>query len=176
MNPWTPCTALFATAFVAVCALATSGCGLPGASGALITGAPWVGKTDDDSRQSQPAGTRAAIDGLAEGMPYAALRSVVREAGWRPKTSADCRAHMVGAHVESVCRVDRPACRLCDDLPELETCSADGHCLMHFERGPDRLTVSTYGDIGDWHVAAPTSRLTDKWWDPEFADPSKSGR
>ena len=176
MNPWMPCKAWFVTVFVAVCTLATPGCDLPGASGTPITGAPRVDEANDDRRQSQPVGTRAAIDGLAEGMPYAALRSVVLEAGWCPKTSADCRANMMGAHVESDCRVDRPACRLCDNLPELETCSADGHCLMHFERGPDRLTVSTYGDIGDWHVAGPTSRLSVKWWDPEFADPSKSAR
>ena len=176
MTPWTPCTTLFATVFVAISTLATSGCDLRVANAALITGAPWGDKIDGDRHPSQPMGTRAAIDGLTEGMPYAALRSVVLDAGWRPKTSADCRANMFGANVESVCRADRPACRRCDDLPELETCSADGHCLMHFERGPDRLTVSTYGDIGDWHVAGPTSRLSVKWWDPEFAELSKPGR
>ena len=105
---------------------------------------------------------------LREGMAYADLRRIVLERGWRPKVDAQCKVNVVGANHVQVCAADAALCRVCDDLPELSSCSADGHCLMAFERDAGgQLSVSTYGEVKDWNASGSDAGLFVKWWDPE---------
>ena len=144
---------------------------------ALSTGCALPGEMDTSSVSADitaPGTTMPTdpwIDGLTEGMAYADLRAQVHAAGWRPKIEADCRTNVLGANIESACAATPDVCSICDDLPELDACSADGHCLMRFERGGHLLTVSTYGELTDWNVAGTASRLLVKWWDPDQSGP-----
>ena len=165
MRPANPHKSRRSTWGVHVClalmlALSSTGCALPGEMepSSVSTDITAPGTTMPISQ---------SIDGLTEGMAYADLRTRVRAAGWRPRVEANCRANVLGAAVESACAANPDICSICDDLPELDACSADGHCLMRFERGKDLLTVSTYGELADWNVTGPASRLSVKWWDPE---------
>jgi len=120
---------------------------------------------------SEPAPVAAAPVALTEGMAYADLRTAVLSKGWKPKVDAQCKANVVGGNFAEVCKDHPDQCKVCDDAPELSSCSGDGHCLMNFERGAgEALAVSTYGEIADWNVSGASSRLTVKWWDPESID------
>lgn len=114
------------------------------------------------------ATTPSASVALSEGMAYADLRKTVLAKGWKPKVDAQCKANVVGGNFDQVCKDHPDQCKVCDDVPELSSCSGDGHCLMNFERGAgEALAVSTYGEIADWNVSGTASRLSVKWWDPE---------
>ncbi len=114
------------------------------------------------------ATTPSAHVALSEGMAYADLRRTVLAKGWKPKVDAQCKANVVGGNSDQVCKDHPDQCQVCDDVPELSSCSGDGHCLMNFERGAgETLAVSTYGEIADWNVSGTSSRLSVKWWDPE---------
>jgi len=114
------------------------------------------------------ATTHSAPVALSEGMAYADLRKTVLAKGWKPKVDAQCKANVVGGNSDQVCKDHPDQCKVCDDVPELSSCSGDGHCLMNFERGAgETLAVSTYGEIADWNVSGTSSRLSVKWWDPK---------
>lgn len=163
------------TIFSLGCALgmiaASAGCSpQPASSANTVSEAPPTSAT----AVAAPAGTAAsstatdAAASLHEGMAYADLRKVVLERGWRPKVDAQCKVNVVGANHAQVCAGDAALCQVCDDLPELSSCSGDGHCLMAFERdGGGVLSVSTYGQVKDWKVTDGDAGLFVKWWDPE---------
>jgi hypothetical protein len=118
-----------------------------------------------------PTAASDAPVALSEGMAYADLRKAVLAKGWKPKVDAQCKANVVGGNADQVCQGNPALCKVCDELPELSSCSGDGHCLMNFERGAgEALAVSTYGEIVDWNVPGKASRLSVKWWDPESID------
>ncbi|MET1023537.1 MAG: hypothetical protein ABWX87_04435 [Pseudoxanthomonas sp.] len=122
----------------------------------------------DSAPAPDTAPAAAAPVALTEGMAYADLRAAVLAKGWKPKVDAQCKANVVGGNFAEVCKDHPDQCKVCDDAPELSSCSGDGHCLMNFERGAgEALAVSTYGEIADWNVTGASSRLTVKWWDPE---------
>ena len=101
-------------------------------------------------------------------MAYADLRKAVLAKGWKPKVDAQCKVNVVGANFADVCKADPDQCKVCDEVPELSSCSGDGHCLMNFERSnAEALAVSTNGEIADWNVSGESSRLTVKWFDPQ---------
>jgi hypothetical protein len=130
---------------------------------------PAAASTGPAAEALAPAATTPSVPvALSEGMAYADLRKTVLAKGWKPKVDAQCKANVVGGNFDQVCK-DRPdQCKVCDDVPELSSCSGDGHCLMNFERGAGEvLAVSTYGEIADWNVSGTSSRLSVKWWDPE---------
>jgi hypothetical protein len=104
----------------------------------------------------QPSGssTNDLQAALKKDMAYADLRKLVVAAGWSPVVDPKCKEN-VGD--------EGP---LCDQLPEVESCSGDGYCLMHFERTGtgEKLDVTAYGMTEDWNVAGEDSRLNVVEW------------
>jgi hypothetical protein len=113
----------------------------------------------------QPASRNSEIYGLRKGMPYANLRKLALDDGWRPVVDKQCKSNVVGDDYSHVCSAhpDLDDCRVCDDLPELGSCSGEGYCGMTFERGGKELSVTTYGMIEDRFVRAG-SRLEVTGW------------
>lgn len=91
---------------------------------------------------------------LKKDMAYADLRKLVVDAGWSPVIDPQCKENVGGEAV------------VCDQLPEVESCSGDGYCVMHFERAEskERLDVTTYGMVEDWNVLGGDSRLNVVEW------------
>lgn len=94
-------------------------------------------------------------------MAYADLRKLVLDGGWTPVVEPACKKN-VGGEAE-----------ICDQIPELDACSGDGYCIMHFESvsSGEKLDVTTYGMVEDWNVAGEDSRLNVTEWG--FAKASK---
>ncbi|CAD0320854.1 hypothetical protein LYZ86_22195 [Xanthomonas hortorum pv. cynarae] len=105
--------------------------------------------------------------GFKEGMPYGDLRKSVISRNWKPKNHPECKKNVVGDDFQSICSKDPQQCAVCDDLPELNVCSGDGHCITEFSTNDGRkvLKVSTYGEIHDGLVEGKKSRLFVSWWD-----------
>jgi len=73
---------------------------------------------------------------VSVGGGYGYARQALRDAGWQPLPTADCASNM-GVDFE----------KLCQRLPETESCSGNGYCLFHFALEPGwALTITTYGD------------------------------
>jgi hypothetical protein len=90
-----------------------------------------------------------SLDGtLKKDMPYADL----------------CKANVVGADYEKQCAKDPGMCKVCDNLPELSSCSGDGACLMHFQKAGQTLKVVTYGSTDDWNVHGASSQMNVTGW------------
>ncbi|WP_133125650.1 hypothetical protein [Xanthomonas prunicola] len=106
-------------------------------------------------------------DGFKEGMPYGDLRKKVIAGNWRPVVSAECKKNVVGDDFESICSKDPGRCAICDEVPELNICSGDGHCITEFSSADHKqlLKVSTYGEVQDALVEGKKSRLFVSWWD-----------
>ncbi|MFS8375803.1 hypothetical protein JH314_12730 [Xanthomonas campestris] len=102
-----------------------------------------------------------------EGMVYGDLRKKVVAGNWKPLVSAECKKNVVGDGFEGVCSKEPKRCAICDELPELNICSGDGHCITEFSSADGRqvLKISTYGDIQDGLVEGGKSRLFVSWWD-----------
>ncbi|WP_147309359.1 hypothetical protein [Xanthomonas campestris] len=109
---------------------------------------------------------RLAVE-FKEGMPYGDLRKSVIAGNWKPKTHPECKKNVIGDDFESVCSKSPQQCLVCDQLPELDVCSGDGHCITEFSSNDGRkvLKVSTYGEIADGLVEGEKSRLFVSWWD-----------
>lgn len=88
-----------------------------------------------------PAASAAAKDDYA-GKPYAEVRGMLLAKGWLPLRTPACRTNVGG---------DAP---VCNALPETDSCSGDGHCLMRFAHPSTArtLTLHTYGDIDRWNA------------------------
>jgi hypothetical protein len=131
--------------------------------------APPTEKKPHASAAIQPASNRPAIDELRKGMPYANLRKVVLESGWLPVVDKQCKSNVVGDDYSHLCSAhpDLDDCRVCDELPELGSCSGDGYCGMTFKRGGKELHVTTYGMIEDRSVRSKDSRLEVSGWKVE---------
>lgn len=73
---------------------------------------------------------------LKKDMPYADLRKIVLAEGWLPLKTEDCKENVGGEAL------------ICDQQPETESCSGDGHCNMLFAHGATqvKLRVGTYDD------------------------------
>lgn len=84
---------------------------------------------------------------------YEDVQRAVTISGWHPMACDQCRENVVGSDYQKVCarNPNGAACRICDLLPELNSCSADGYCLMQFKSKKSKLIlkISTYGDYGD---------------------------
>ncbi len=92
---------------------------------------------------STPAGAQVEAKpeypaAAAAGLAYGDARQALLDTGWRPQPTAECASNM-GVGFE----------KLCQTLPETESCSGDGYCLFHFSHEPGWvLTITTYGDYG----------------------------
>lgn len=111
-------------------------------------------------QQPSESSTNDLRAALKKDMAYADLRKLVVTAGWSPVVDPQCKEN-VGD--------EGP---LCDQLPELESCSGNGYCLMHFERAGrgEKLDVTTYGMTEDWNVPGEDSRLNVVEW--TFSNPN----
>lgn len=74
---------------------------------------------------------------LKSGMTYADLRKIVLADGWLPLVTPECKENVGGE------------ARICDQQPELESCSGDGHCNMQFSHDVSqaKLRVGTYDGL-----------------------------
>ena len=105
-----------------------------------------------------PAATpeaRPAIEAaFREGMPFAQLRKQLLDAGWLPLRDPMCRENVGGT------------AGICFELPEVESCSGDGYCNMHYANAAEnrRISVTTYGPYGKWNVAGEESALAVRSW------------
>ena len=136
-----------------VCVLAT-GCQAP-ESGEVVS------KVEDPAAAKPPPAPAAKVENvqskleevLKKDMAYADLRTAVLAQGWKPVATAECRKNVGGDGA------------ICDQLPELESCSGDGYCISHFESpAGERLDVTSYGMPEDWNVAGADSRLVVVEW------------
>lgn len=66
---------------------------------------------------------------LSQGMAYQALREKLLAAGWLPLRDPQCWDNIGGEAA------------VCNQLPETESCSVDGRCIMHFASRQDRAKV-----------------------------------
>jgi hypothetical protein len=118
-----------------------------------------------DVPASSAKATGSSLDSvLKKDMPYADLRQTVLGQGWKPKVDLQCKANVVGADYEKQCAKDPGMCKVCDNLPELSSCSGDGACLMHFQKPGQTLKVVTYGSTDDWNVHGASSQMNVTGW------------
>ncbi|MGN6153727.1 MAG: hypothetical protein ACTHOH_17240 [Lysobacteraceae bacterium] len=94
-----------------------------------------------------PAPAKALPSAVAEGKPYATVRQALLADGWLPLRDPECWSNIGG---------DAP---VCNQLPEVESCSSDGYCNMDFADGARRLEVTTYGPYDRWNTPGQESAL-----------------
>lgn len=89
-----------------------------------------------------------------EGMPFAEVRKQLLAAGWLPLRDPMCRENVGGT------------AEICFELPEVESCSGDGYCNMHYASTTEhrRITVTTYGQYGKWNTAGEEAALAVRSW------------
>ncbi|MBX3713247.1 MAG: hypothetical protein KF800_14905 [Lysobacter sp.] len=89
-----------------------------------------------------------------EGMPFAELRRQLLDAGWLPLRDPMCRENVGGT------------AEVCFELPEVESCSGDGYCNMHYASAAEnrRISVTTYGPYGKWNAPGEESALAVRSW------------
>ena len=94
-------------------------------------------------------------------MPYADLRKRLTDAGWVPVQDPMCRENVGGE------------ARVCSELLEVESCSGDGHCVMHFANAAEstRISISTYGPSDRWNVPGEEGAFAVTSWDLSALDP-----
>lgn len=109
-----------------------------------------------------PDAPPAFMAGLKQDMPYARLREAVLAAGWAPLRDPACWDNVGGT--AAVCGV----------LPETESCSGDGACLLWFVDPADgrRLRVTTYGPYERWNVAGEEAAFAVRSWELSAVTPS----
>jgi hypothetical protein len=133
-----------------------------GANGSIPSHAQEAGQNPEPTAAGQ-----SLESVLRKGMAYADFRSAVLANGWKPVVDQDCKKNVVGADFKATCDSDPEldACRICDRLPELSSCSGDAYCGMYFSKGPQKLHAVTFGDFTDWNVAGSRSQISVDGWD-----------
>ncbi len=104
----------------------------------------------------------AVESGFAQGMAYADLRKRLIDAGWLPLRDPMCRENVGGE------------ARVCGELPEVESCSGDGYCLMYFVDADrsKRMSVTTYGPSDRWNAPGEEDAFAVKSWDVSALEPA----
>ena len=112
------------------------------------------GEADVTANHVAPAESNTGqLPTLSKDMAYADLRRQVVTDGWQPLPDPQCKANVGGDAA------------ICDQIPELESCSGDGYCVMHFARNAEKLIVYAYGMTEDWRVEGEQSRLRVTEWE-----------
>lgn len=103
---------------------------------------------------SAPEAKPAIEAAFREGMPFADLRKQLLAAGWLPLRDPMCRENVGGT------------AEVCFALPEVESCSGDGYCNMHYANAAEnrRISVTTYGPYDKWDVPGQESALAVRSW------------
>ena len=113
---------------------------------------------------TEPAAVSASKNDFAftKEMPYATLRKRLADAGWLPLRDPMCSENVGGE------------ARVCRTLPEVESCSGDGDCVMHFANASEgkRIRVTTYGPSDRWDVPGEEAALAVKSWDVSVLQPA----
>lgn len=104
---------------------------------------------------------------LSKGMAYGDFRKAVLAQGWQPLVDPKCKANVVGAKYEKICKVDPGLCQVCDDLPELNACSGDAHCLVQFTHAgvTGVLQATGYGEAQYWKDSGKDSGFKVTGWE-----------
>ncbi len=93
---------------------------------------------------------------LQKNMAYNEAKKILVKAGWKHAKPPANGYRLDDQKVISECF---GRTKLCDDYPELLSCSASGYCRMaFFDRFGNKLAVVTYGNLGDKKL--PVLR----WW------------
>ena len=131
----------------------------------------------DSKDDSSIDGSRNAVvvleSGLRKGMAYGDFRKLVLVEGWEPVVNPQCKANLVGEDAEAFCakKPQLTSCKICDELPELDSCSSDAHCLVRF-RHPGSASVlqaTGYGEVEYWSDTGEDAGLQVSSW--EFIEP-----
>ncbi len=95
-------------------------------------------------------------------MAYADMRKRLTDAAWLPLRDPQCWENVGGE------------ARVCGELPEVESCSGDGHCVMHFANDAlgKRMRVTTYGPAERWNVPGEEAAFAVKSWDVSALEPA----
>lgn len=109
-----------------------------------------------------PATAPAVEAAFTKEMPYADLRKRLTDAGWLPLRDPTCRENVGGEAL------------VCGELPEVESCSGDGHCVMHFANADEgkRIRVTAYGPSERWNVAGEEAAFAVTSWDVSTLEPA----
>lgn len=109
-----------------------------------------------------PAAAPAVESAFTKGMPYADLRKRLTDAGWLPLSDPMCRENVGGEAL------------VCGELPEVESCSGDGHCVMHFANAAEgkRMRVTAYGPSDRWNTAGEEAVFAVASWDVSALEPA----
>lgn len=145
-----------------------------GAALLIACGGADIPSTPQAATFAQPA-TSTSADGMAivsdlhAGMAYATFRERVLARGWTPRASPSCRTDLVGDDASAVCASSPQlaACHLCEDLPELQSCSSDARCLVRFSYpdSPQDLEARAYGEIDAWRDTGDDAGLQITTWE-----------
>lgn len=115
----------------------------------------------------------AIASGFSKGMAYGSFRALVLEQGWEPVANPDCRANLLGADADALCAADPQLlnCRICNEVPELQSCSGDARCLVRFRHAGSgaELEARAYGEIEYWNDTGDDAGLQLTDW--EFVAP-----
>lgn len=100
------------------------------------------------------------------GMAYADFQRIAINAGWSAVVDPQCRVNVIGTNYMGLCSAhpELDDCRVCDDMPELGSCSGDGYCGMKFSKQTQTLEVTTYGMTDDRKITGRDSRLRVAGW------------
>lgn len=88
-------------------------------------------------------------------MPYADMRKALIEADWLPLRDPKCWVNVGGT------------AEVCGQLPEVESCSGDGYCVMNFANKNQQILIriSTYGPYERWNVTTEKASLAVNSWE-----------
>jgi hypothetical protein len=93
---------------------------------------------------------------LQKNMSYSEAKKILVKAGWQ---HADLPAYGYSKKDQKVISECFGQVRLCNDYPELLSCSGQGYCRMSFyDHFGNKLQVVTYGNLGDKGVSVL------RWW------------
>lgn len=113
--------------------------------------------------------TQELFEGFQENQPYAEFRKLAMGNGWMPLSDAQCKVNVIGANHDELCAGDSPlaTCKVCDELPELSSCSGDGNCLVRFTHPNETkiLEATGYGDITDWKTTGSDAAFRVSSWE-----------
>jgi hypothetical protein len=110
--------------------------------------------SEDAARRAVESQEKLNVPGMSDivlraGMDYADFRRAILSKGWVPVVDKQCKSNVDGGN------------ELCEQMPELSSCSVDGYCLMrfHFVDAGQVMEVGAYGDTTGWSIQAKDSQL-----------------
>ena len=106
---------------------------------------------------------------LKKGMAYGDFRKLVLDRGWEPVVNPQCNANTAGTDAETFCAKNPQltSCKICDELPELDSCSSDAHCLVRFRYPAGKATLEAvgYGEMQYWSETGEDAGLRISSWE-----------